>query len=394
MDEASDRRGVLRRRVARRSILRAGAAVAGTAAALGVLGCGTSKGEAPAAPPTSAPSANREWDALVAAAQAEGKLVISGSPNADTRTAIPQAFKDRFGITMEYLAGASSDLAARLQSERAAGQYTIDACIGGANTMYGTFVANEWMQPFRQQLILPEVTDDRNWRSGKLWFMDPDGDKVMRVLNYVDRPVTLNTRLVPRDQVQTIEALLDPKFKGNLGAYDPTVNGQGLPAAAIIYRAKGEDFWLRLYKGQGVSLSRDARQLADDIAREKYTATIGVGWAYVFELTKDGFQLEDLDFPDVPTPVAAGFGLVGMFRDAPHPKAAQLFVNWIASKDGATVMARAEKSVSNRVDVPPVDVPDTEIPQPGVEYFDRYGWDYVTQQENVLRVRFQELLKG
>src|SRR5262249_34185552 len=158
------------------------------------------RGEAPAAPPTSAPSANAEWDALIAAAKAEGKLVISGSPNADTRTAIPQAFRDRFGINMEYLAGASSDLAARLQSERAAGQYTIDACIGGANTMYGTFVANEWMQPFRSQLILPEVTEDRNWRSGKLWFMDPDGDKVMRLLNYVDRPVTLNTRMVPRDQ--------------------------------------------------------------------------------------------------------------------------------------------------------------------------------------------------
>ena len=59
-----------------------------------------------------------------------------------------------------------------------------------------------------------------------------------------------------------------------------------------------------------------------------------------------------------------------------------------------TVMAHAEKSVSNRIDVPPVDVPDTEIPKPGVDYFDRYGWDYITQQENPLRVRFQELLKG
>ncbi len=394
MNDASYGRAVLGRRVARRSILRAGVAVAGTAAALGVLGCSTSKGETPAAASTSAPSAPSEWDALVAAAKSEGKLVVSGSPSAETRKAIPQAFRERFGIEVEYLAGASSDLAARLQSERAAGQYTIDACISGANTMYGTFVANDWMQPIRSQLILPEVTEARNWRSGELWFMDPDGDKVLRLLNYVDRPVTLNLKMVPRDQVPTIDALLDPKFKRNIGAYDPTTNGQGLPAAAIIYRAKGEDFWLRLYKGQGVSLSRDARQLADEMARDKYAATIGVGWAYVFELTKDGFQLEDLDFPDVPTPVAAGFGLVGMFRNAPHPKAAQLFVNWIASKDGATVMAQAEKSVSNRVDVPPVDVPDTEIPKPGVEYFDRYGWDYITQQENPLRVRFQELLKN
>ena len=119
-----------------------------------------------------------------------------------------------------------------------------------------------------------------------------------------------------------------------------------------------------------------------------------MGWAYVYELTKDGFELEDLDFPDIPTPIAAGFGLVGMFRDAPHPKAAQLFVNWIASKEGATVLAQAEKSVSTRVDVPLVGVRDSEVPQPGVDYFDRYGWDYITQQENPLRVRFQELLKS
>jgi iron(III) transport system substrate-binding protein len=376
--------------------------VAGTTAAFGLLGCGRNEAEAPAAPAAprnagaaeAAEAATSVWDALVAAAQAEGKLVISGSPNAETRRAIPQAFRERFGIEVEYLAGASSDLAARLQSERAAGQYTIDGCISGANTMYGTFVANDWMQPIRSQLILPEVTDGRNWRAGQLWFMDPAGDKVLRLLNYVDRPVTLNTRVVPREQVPTIEALLGPTFQGRIAAYDPTTNGQGLPAAAIIYRAKGEDFWVRLYKGQGVSLSRDARQLADDLAREKYAATIGVGWAYIYELTKDGFELEDLDFPDLPTPIAAGFGLVGMFRNAPHPKAAQLFVNWIASQEGATVMAQAEKSISTRADVPPLGPRDNEVPQPGVDYFDRYGWDYITQQENPLRVRFQELLKG
>src|SRR5437762_8541143 len=98
MDEASYGRAVLRRRVARRSILRAGVAVAGTAAALGVLGCGTNKGEAPVAPSTAAGAANSEWDALVAAAKTEGKLVISGSPSAETRKAIPQAFRERFGI--------------------------------------------------------------------------------------------------------------------------------------------------------------------------------------------------------------------------------------------------------------------------------------------------------
>src|ERR1043166_6952836 len=123
--------------VSRRDVLRLG-----SAAGLGLLGvalsaCGPTSSPAAAPVPTTAPTqtgASAAWDQLVSAAQKEGKVVVSGPPAPDARTKLPEAFKQRFNIEMEYLAGNSSQLASRIESERAAGQYTIDSSVGGPDT--------------------------------------------------------------------------------------------------------------------------------------------------------------------------------------------------------------------------------------------------------------------
>jgi|SRR5215213_8757637 len=61
------------------------------------------------------------WDKLVADAKKEGKVVIIAPSDPQVREAIPAAFKARYGITVEYLGGRSSDMASRLYCERAPG---------------------------------------------------------------------------------------------------------------------------------------------------------------------------------------------------------------------------------------------------------------------------------
>src|SRR6476620_6883573 len=57
----------------------------------------------------------QQWNALLAAAREEGKLVVSGPPTPATRRDLPEAFKSRFGIDMEYFApGTTSTLITRL----------------------------------------------------------------------------------------------------------------------------------------------------------------------------------------------------------------------------------------------------------------------------------------
>src|SRR5438876_477634 len=67
----------------------------------------TTSGAVPTAntAPTQVGSATADWDNLVKAAQAEGKVVVSGPPDPDARTKLPDAVKQRFNIDMEYLAG-------------------------------------------------------------------------------------------------------------------------------------------------------------------------------------------------------------------------------------------------------------------------------------------------
>jgi iron(III) transport system substrate-binding protein len=397
MDSGDPRQALRPRRITRRLLLRTAGLGAAAAAGMAVLGCGSSTNSGQQAKPSSASGApaasNPAFDDLVAAAKKEGKIVISGPPTSATRKDVPAAFKARFGIDMEYLGGPSSDLAARLQSERAAGQYTIDASISGAQTMYGTFYKNGWLQPMKPALILPEVTDDKYWRSGKIWFMDPPGDTVLRLLAYANHPVFLNTKLLPAVQVKSAEVLLDPKFKGKIAAYDPTTNGAGLPPAADVYLAKGEDFWVKLYKGQSVQLSRDADQLADGLAREKYAAVIGLARSNADPLIKDGFPLDDVPLSDIPDTLSGGFGTIAIFDKAPHPNAAKVFANWIASKEGATVHSRAEVAVANRNDIDYSWAPEEYTPKPGVNYFDTYGWDFTVNQLIPLRDKFAQLLK-
>ncbi|HLY67668.1 MAG TPA: hypothetical protein VKU60_19170, partial [Chloroflexota bacterium] len=75
----------------------------------------------------------KSWDEMLAAAKTEGKVVVTSAPDPATRQKLPAAFKDRFGIDMEYLPGAS-EVTARLQGERAAGQYTVDAEMNGSDS--------------------------------------------------------------------------------------------------------------------------------------------------------------------------------------------------------------------------------------------------------------------
>src|SRR5438105_171505 len=199
-----------------------------------LLGAGTvavacSPAGAPVAPTQAAAPAASNWDTLLATARSEAKVVVSGPPDPGASTQIPDAFKQFSGIDLEYLAGNSSQLASRIQSERAAGQYTIDVSLSGADTVYGTFLANGWLDPLKPVLILPDVVDGKLYRTGEPWFRDPDKRIIMQLFNTASpRLLTLNTQLVTPEELKDSSSLVDPKWQGKICAYDPGVHGAGI----------------------------------------------------------------------------------------------------------------------------------------------------------------------
>jgi iron(III) transport system substrate-binding protein len=316
---------------------------------------------------------------MVAAAQGEGKVVVSGPPAPDARTKLPDAFKKRFNIDMEYLAGNSSELASRLQSERAANQYTIDVSLGGPDTVYGTFLPNKWLDPLKPALILPEDIDPKVWPSGAPWFRDPGGDTSLQLFNTISPIGYINTSMVDPEELRTTDDLLNDKWKGKIGSYDPSVNGGGLIFGSVLYVTRGADFAKQLYQGQEIAYTRDYQQIADWVAHGSYP--IGIGATPIFINQYQGLPLAQLVLTDVKTIVAGGFGIVSLWNQAPHPNAAKVFANWIASKEGVSTYGAIDGSAAVRTDLDSSTWLEADlIPKPNGDYFDVYDFKYVTEQ--------------
>jgi iron(III) transport system substrate-binding protein len=383
-------------RISRRAFLEA-LVIGGNAAALAacqssasVSGGRPGEPAVPAPVATNPPSAGagsgsgaweKEWTELVQAARQEGRLAVVGPPTPAVRTELPAAFKSRFGIDIEYLGGNTAELMSRMEAERQSGQYSVDAILGGSQTLYTRAYPQKFLDPIPPALVHPEAKDGSRWTSGRLWFMDPEDQFILRISNQVGTGITVNTDYVQPGEIRSWHDLLLPKYRGKISAYDPTVAGQGWPTAMYMLHLFGEDYTRTVYTDQQPGLTRDYRQLADWMARGVYPISLGVGNKDLADFRADGFPIVRLqDFPEAPSTISAGFGLTVLINQAPHPSAARLFVNWMAMKEGQEVFNRAEGNVSPRTDVDNAWAPAESIPQPGMTYFDSYGWEYTLSE--------------
>jgi iron(III) transport system substrate-binding protein len=328
-----------------------------------------------------APAWQAEWDALVEAAKREGRLVVSGPPTAEVRTQLPAAFKRRFGIDMEYLGGRTGDLMTRLQAERAADQYTVDAMIAGATTLYYQAYPAGMLAPLPPLLIHPEATDLAGWVHGSSWYMDPEQQYILRLSNLVTLTASVNTQYVRPEAIRSFADLLDPRYRGKISAFDPGVSGPGSATAAYLLRIFGEDYVRALYQDQQPGISREDRQLSDWMARGTYPISIGLASSAIEPLRADGFPISIVlrDGKSAPQMVSAGYGLLALLNHAPHPNAAKLFVNWLAMREGNEAYNRAQVTASTRADLDNSWAPDYVIPRAGEEAVDVYDWDWMQE---------------
>jgi ABC-type Fe3+ transport system substrate-binding protein len=360
---------------------------------------------APATPggPASASGAawEQEWDALVAAARQEGKLVVLGPPTPELRRRLPEAFQQRFGITLEYTGQASGDYAARLASERMAGIYSADIVISGSNSMYEVLAgrgqiengAMGMLAPLRPVLLLPEVLDTSKYRMGRLIFMDPPEQYVYRMNNTVGRTITLNTDQVKVADVQSWYDLLKPEYRGRIVTYDPTIAGAATNQSTELYLKLGQDYVKRLYVDQQPFITRDHRQNADLLARGTYPIAISLQQQEVGRLASEGFPVRAIpNPPESPDTVSAGFGHLGLVDRAPHPNAAKVFVNWLLTREGQQLWQNSQLQVSVRNDLDDGAVPPEWLPQPGREYADENGWEMTLETQPSIREEMRAML--
>jgi iron(III) transport system substrate-binding protein len=343
---------------------------------------------------TSAATAAQSWDDLVAAAQREGKVVVAGPAHPEVRQVLPAAFKARFGINLEYVGAPASAAVAKLHAERRAGIYSLDVTLAGIQTVATIFYREGLLDPIKPLLVMPGVLDGSKWKKGSLWFMDPEQQYVLRLLSSDLEQFSINTLEVRADELRAARDLLDPKWKGRIATHDPAVPGTGSNHASELYVQFGEAFAKQLYVDQKPVISRDERQLTDWLLRGVYPIVFGANNARVDEMRKEGLPVLTVrSLSDLPGTVAVGNGLVALLKNAPHPRAAQLFINWLASKEGLEIYARAIRWSPTRNDIDEQTfVPAESIPTPGKEYFDSSDWEFTVTTKERARLRIKELI--
>ncbi|MBI4330019.1 MAG: extracellular solute-binding protein [Chloroflexi bacterium] len=339
-------------------------------------------------PASSAKAAwEQEWERTLAAARKEGSVTFnSGSGyTAEWRRAFSEAFSQKYSITVDFVVGPTGDTIARLVKEQQNKVYNADVTMMSSGYVR---VLEDLLQPFEPALILPEVTDRRNWWRGEYTWLDPDRKTMFAFREAVVPTWVINTDLVKPGELKSWNDLLEPKWKGRLLLNDPTLSGAGQQNMTILaYRIKDWDY-IRALLRQEPDVQRDNNLMMQWVARAKYPFVISPRNAVVYEFMQAGAPLAYVT-PAEGTYTSVGDGIIGLLQHSPHPNAARVFINFFLSKEGQTIFARNNGYQSLRVDVPTDFLEQATVRQPGGKYFSTLDRDYL---ENDLRLR-EEVVK-
>ncbi len=343
-----------------------------------------------------AQSSKLEWEKTVAAATKEGKLVLWGPPGSNVRAAYAEGFQKAFpGIEVDYTGASGSKQGPRMLAERRAGIYSVDILTQGTTTMLGTLMPQNALDPIPPALILPEVTNPKNWLQNKLEYSDDEGKYNLVFASYVKTPIAINPKLVNLQEIRSYWDLLNPKWTGKIAMKDPTNPGPGLATATFWYAEPGlgPDFVRKLFGTQKIVHSDDDRQLLEWLVQGRYAIIIAPS-----EFTATGLKAKGLPVDLVGAEhfkegsyLTSGNGSVALINRAPHPNAAKVFLNWLLTREGQTLMTQALGYASRRLDVTREHLDPIVVPKQGSKYQASYKEEYVNMKGKILAL-LQEVL--
>jgi len=336
-----------------------------------------------------------KWEKALAEAKKEGKVVVMGPPGDLIRDAMTQGFKKAFpDIGIEYAGARGGELATRVKAERDAGIYSVDIVLSGTSTANAYFKPMKALDPIEPALLLPEVTDLRYWRDNRLEFSDRSTRYNLVFTTQNNVPLIFNPAQVKADEVDELNELLDPKWKGKIAVQDPIPSGTGQGVFRWLWHVMGPEKatdYYRKMRAQAAAIDRDQRRQIEWVAQGKYPIHLGPG-TIMFQLSKRGLKFDVIsEFKDYGGYVTAAFGSAMLLNKAPHPGAATVFLNWLLTKEGQTAWSKGMGYVSRRLDVPTGHLPSYWIPKAGVKYWHGYYEEDATlsaEQEKVLKELF------
>jgi iron(III) transport system substrate-binding protein len=316
-----------------------------------------------------------EWEATVAAAKKEGKVVVYGVPGVDVDKLFKEHFEVAFpGIKVESVP--DRDATERIVAERRAGKFIPDIYLGAASSdEFSSLRAQGIFQPLRPFLVLPEVLDESRWFEGRLWFIDKEEKYSFVYAVAVGTLIAVNTNLINPREITSYTQLVEPRWRGKIVSNDiirgTSGTGGGLIKFLYLHPNLGPNFLKKLFGEMEVTLSRDMRQMIDWLGQGRFAFALFPAWSDTEKAGRIGLPVAMVNPKRMKEgfPVVSGRRTVMVLNPAPHPNATKVFVNWLLSRAGQAAVERVLTYPSLRVDTLTKNLlPELLVPEKGKEF--------------------------
>lgn len=257
---------------------------------------------------------------VVEAAKAEGEMIWAGGGSAEIDESINRAFMKKYpGIVAKKTRVQSQRLLVRFETESRAGKHSFDI----------VRTTDWYIDIFKKKSLLAKY-ESPEWSQIPNEFKDRDGFYTS-LYTAVHAPA-YNTRMVAKNDLpRSYDELLEPKWKGKLGLED---------AAYVwfvnVLKIKGEKAgieYMRRLARQEISLRASTTLLSNLVTAGEIPLAIDLYADDIERQKKAGAPIEWLAFD--PTIVHTIAGAIN--RNAPHPNAARLFMDFLLSEEGQRI---------------------------------------------------------
>ena len=282
---------------------------------------------------------------LFAAARAEKELSVYGTYPSEGMAFALDGFRADTGIKLEYVRVPTSRLYDRVLAEFAAGKMEADYVDLTDLTLIKEWVSRgilgQHKVPWHDKLARDLRHDDYRWY-------------------YVVRPIqaiAINTQLVAEsDYPKSWKDTFDPKWKGKMGMPSIEAGGSALTLFSFLRMKIDPQSWQKIAANEPRTYASVA-PVVNDLVRGRIAVAYG-GASSFAEQIQSGAPLKII----LPQEGLAAFGAFGnVSSTAKHPNAAKLFVNYLTSKKGSTLIAKSG-SYGTHPDAPPPETAGYKFP--------------------------------
>jgi len=330
-------------------------------------------------------AAQARWEDVVRAAEKEGEVSVYATNSVGDLDVIWAAFRKKFPQIKLNALGISttSAMVTKVMAERRANQFLADVIMGAPGATYNSFYRGKVLDPLAPVLMLPEVTDLSKWWKGKHRYVDPDGQYVfVYQSSKYGPPIYYNTNLVDINSIKSVWDLLEPKWKGKMIGLWPRPNYVSTALLFMYHHPQvGPKFLERIYSEMDMTFFSDFRQGTDWLAAGRAPICFMCRLRRAQEQGLPVAEASVYHFKEAPG-IGSNNGAIGLMNNAPHAKAATVFINWYLSREGQIAFRQAnntiedETTTSMREDLPLEVVPEAARRKKDVNYIEisRADW--------------------